>query len=231
MTRGARHFLITAGPTREAIDPVRFLTNRSSGAMGFAVARAAAEAGHTVTLIAGPVHQTTPAGVTRLDVESAEDMYQSVQQALETARPRIDVAVLAAAVADYRPAVVAPLKIKKHEATLTLELKRTRDILGSMRQPLGFQGVLIGFAAETNDLIAQAREKLLRKSCDLIVANDVSRPGIGFDVPDNEVTLVFPGGETRSLSKRAKLDIARELVRVAEALAASAAPRAGGEIR
>ena len=227
MPRAARHFLVTAGPTREAIDPVRFLTNRSSGAMGFAVARAAAEAGHHVTLIAGPVHQPTPDGVTRLDVESAEDMYRCVEKVLKDARPPVNIAILSAAVADYRPAAVSPLKIKKQAATLTLELERTRDILGSMRQPLGFQGVLIGFAAETNDLLAEARRKLETKSCDLIVANDVSRPGIGFDSPDNEVTLVSPGGEARRLPTRPKLDIARELVALAAALEPQPMPPGG----
>lgn len=214
MTTAPRHFLVTAGPTREAVDPVRFLSNRSSGKMGFALAQAAAEAGHRVTLIAGPVALPTPPGVTRIDVESADDMFQAVASVLAQASPPVSVAILAAAVADYRPATVATQKIKKHAGRLTLELERTRDILGSMRTPLGFTGVLVGFAAETENVLAHAREKLERKGCNLIVANDVSQPGIGFDASDNEVTLVFPGGAPRPLPRGSKLEIARELVRV-----------------
>lgn len=214
MTPRPLHFLVTAGPTREAVDPVRFLSNRSSGKMGFAIAQAAAEAGHCVTLIAGPVDQPTPAGVTRRDVESADGMFQAVAAVIADAPVPVAVAVLAAAVADYRPVAVAAQKIKKRAGHLTLELEPTRDILGSLRTPLGFAGVLVGFAAETENVLAHAREKLERKGCDLIVANDVSQPGIGFDAPDNEVTLVFPGGDTRPLPRGAKLEIARELVRV-----------------
>jgi phosphopantothenoylcysteine synthetase/decarboxylase len=208
------HFLVTAGPTREAVDPVRFLSNRSSGKMGFAIAQAAAEAGHRVTLIAGPVALPTPAGVTRHDVESADDMFQAVAAVIADASAPVAVAVLSAAVADYRPAAVAAQKIKKHAGRISLELERTRDILGSLRAPLGFTGVLVGFAAETEDVLAHARDKLERKGCDLIVANDVSQPGIGFDAADNEVTLVLPGGATRPLPRGSKLEIARELVRV-----------------
>lgn len=212
------HFLITAGPTREAVDPVRFLSNRSSGKMGFAIAQAAAEAGHRVTLVAGPVALATPPGVVRCDVESADDMFRAVASVIAEASAPVDVAILAAAVADYRPVAVAAQKIKKHAGRLTLELERTRDILGSLRAPpLGFTGVLIGFAAETENVLAHARDKLLRKGCDLIVANDVSRPGIGFDAADNEVTLVFASGELRPLPRAPKHTIARELVRVAAA--------------
>lgn len=219
MTPHPLHFLVTAGPTREPVDPVRFLSNRSSGKMGFALAQAAAEAGHRVTLIAGPVALPTPAGVTRLDVESAHDMFQAVEKVLAQASPPVAVAILAAAVADYRPAAVAPQKIKKHSDRLTLELERTRDILGSMRTPLGFTGVLVGFAAETENVLAHARDKLERKGCNLIVANDVSQPGIGFDASENEVTLVLPRGASRPLPRGSKLEIARELVRVIESMA------------
>ena len=218
VTPAPLHFLVTAGPTREPVDPVRFLSNRSSGKMGFAIAQAAAEAGHQVTLIAGPVALPTPPGVTRIDVESADDMFQAVATALAQATPPVAVAILAAAVADYRPAAVATQKIKKHAGRLTLELERTRDILGSLRAPLGFTGVLVGFAAETENVLAHAREKLERKGCDLIVANDVSQPGIGFDAPDNEVTLVLPHGASLPLPRGPKLEIARELVRVAASL-------------
>jgi len=214
------HFLITAGPTREALDPVRYLSNRSSGKMGFAIAQAAAEAGHLVTLVAGPVGLPTPEGVTRLDVVSADDMFKAVETAVGDPAVPVDVAILAAAVADYRPVEAAPQKIKKHDGRVVLELERTRDILGSLRTPLGFSGVLIGFAAETENLLANARDKLDRKGCDLIVANDVGQPHLGFDTADNEVTLVLPGGETRPLPRSSKLDIARELVRVAVGSAA-----------
>ncbi len=215
------HFLVTAGPTREAIDPVRFLSNHSSGKMGFAIAQAAAEAGHRVTLVAGPVALPTPTGVLRQDVVTADDMFHAVKTAIADATTPVDVAVLAAAVADYRPVRVAAQKIKKHDDRLVLELERTRDILGSLRKPLGFEGVVIGFAAETENLIENALDKLNRKGCDLIVANDVSQPGIGFESADNEVTLVFPGRETRPLPRRPKLEIARELVQVVARLAVS----------
>jgi len=212
------HFLVTAGPTREALDPVRFLSNRSSGTMGFAIAQAAAEAGHRVTLVAGPVALPTPAGVTRLDVVSADDMFRAVHAVVADTAAPVAVAILSAAVADYRPVAAAAQKIKKQDDRLVVEFERTRDILGSLRLPLGFSGVLIGFAAETENLLAHARGKLERKGCDLIVANDVSQPGIGFDTADNEVTFVLPGGLTRSLPRGPKLDIARQLVQVAEQL-------------
>lgn len=179
-------FLITAGPTREAIDPVRYLTNRSTGRMGYALAGAARHEGHDVVLISGPTTLDVPEGVDFIQVETAQQMYETVRDMLRG----VDVAILCAAVADYRPVTVAEHKIKKSEGRLTLELERTPDILGSMRSEFGYKGVLVGFAAETQDMEAHAREKLLRKGCDLIVANDVSRPGIGFGSRENEVTLI-----------------------------------------
>lgn len=181
-------FLITAGPTREAIDPVRYLTNRSSGRMGYALAAAAARKGHRVVLVSGPTCLEVPAGVDFLPVETAAEMLDAVRHQI----PRADVAIFAAAVADYRPAEVARHKIKKTGETLTLELVRNPDILGSARGEFGFEGVLVGFAAETGDLEANARDKLTRKGCDLVVANDVSRHDIGFDSSQNEVLLVYP---------------------------------------
>jgi len=204
-------FLITAGPTREALDPVRYLTNRSSGKMGYALAAAAARAGCGVTLISGPVSLATPEGVRRVDVESAEEMFAAVAAKL----PAVDVAVMAAAVADYRPARTAQQKIKKTAGSLTLELVRTRDILGSARGDLGFHGVLIGFAAETENVVAHAREKLRRKGCDLVVANDVSDETIGFNADDNRVTLIFADGRTVDLPKMPKTQLAEKLVGVA----------------
>ena len=202
------HFLITAGPTREALDPVRYLSNRSSGRMGFALAAAAAAAGHSVALIAGPVTLATPEGVHRVDVTSAQDMFDAVKATLSTA----DAAIFSAAVADHRPANPSAQKIKKTDAALTITLERTPDILGSVRGVFGWRGFLVGFAAETEDLLPHAREKLERKGCDLIVANDVSQPGIGFDSSDNAVTLVFRDGGIRELPRMAKDELAALLI-------------------
>ncbi len=214
------HYLITAGPTREALDPVRFLSNRSSGRMGFAIAQAAAAAGHRVTLISGPVSLATPAGVDRKNVVSAGDMMQAVSQALEG----VDVAIHSAAVADFRPMQTAAQKMKKTGDALTVTFEPTQDILGSMRGPLAFKGLLVGFAAETENIIDNARGKLERKGCDLVVANDVSRSETGFDSPDNEVTLVFRGGEVRPLPRMSKLEIARELVKICGTLSPHPTP-------
>ena len=189
MQNQAVKFLITAGPTQEAIDPVRYLTNRSSGKMGYALAAAAARKGHEVILISGPTCLDIPPGVDFLPVQSAADMFTAVQSQI----PRADIGVFAAAVADYRPAEVAEQKIKKTGETLTLDLVRNPDILGSARSAFGFEGILVGFAAETENLEENARGKLTRKGCDLIVANDVSRKDIGFDSSQNEVLLVYPG--------------------------------------
>ena len=206
-------FLITAGPTREAIDPVRYLTNRSSGRMGYALAGAARHEGHDVILISGPTTLDVPDGVDFIQVETAQQMYEAVRDMLRG----VDVAILCAAVADYRPVAVAPQKIKKQEERLVLELERTPDILGSMRHEFGYQGVLVGFAAETQDVLAHAREKLQRKGCDMIVANDVSLPGIGFDARENEVTLVLPD-RTEPLPRESKEWVAMRIVEHALAL-------------
>lgn len=207
-TLGAVNVLVTAGPTREPLDPVRFLSNRSSGRMGYELAAAFAGEGHRVLLISGPTTLDVPDGIDFLPVESAADMFAAVSQHLG----RMDVAVFAAAVADYTPASVAPQKIKKTGKTLTLELVKTTDILGSARQPLGFTGTLVGFAAETEQLETHARAKLTRKGCDLVIANDVSKPGIGFDSNDNEVLLVDPEG-SEALPRASKHDLAHTLVR------------------
>ena len=207
--------LVTAGPTREALDPVRYLTNRSSGKMGYAMADAFAKAGHAVLLISGPTRLEVPDGVDFLPVESAEEMFEAVKRHLG----RMDAAVFAAAVADYRPANISAQKIKKTGETLTLELVRTPDILGSVRGDFGFTGTLVGFAAETQNLEANAREKLRRKGCDLVIANDVSKPGIGFDSDRNEVLLVFPE-HTEALPEDEKHHLAPRLVREIERIAA-----------
>jgi phosphopantothenate-cysteine ligase/phosphopantothenoylcysteine decarboxylase/phosphopantothenate--cysteine ligase len=200
--------LITAGPTREPIDPVRFLSNRSSGRMGYALAEAALAAGHEVLLISGPVTLPAPSGVQLIHVETAREMFDAVRKHL----PGCHAAIFSAAVADYRPANVVAQKIKKSADTLTLQLERTEDILGSVRSQFAFHGFLVGFAAETENLIAHAQDKLLRKGCDLIIANDVSQSGIGFDSLENEVTLCLPGGQTMPLPRQSKTSLAHELI-------------------
>ena len=199
--------LVTAGPTREPIDPVRFLTNRSSGKMGYTLAGAFLHEGHSVLLISGPTALDVPEGVDFIPVETAAEMHAAVQRYIG----KMDVAVFAAAVADYTPAQIAPQKIKKSGDTLTLELVRTADILGSAREKFGFTGILVGFAAETENLEANAREKLIRKQCDLIIANDVSQPGIGFDSDQNQVLLVYPD-RTEAIPLASKHAISLQLV-------------------
>lgn len=185
--------LVTAGPTLEDLDPVRFIGNRSSGRMGFAVAAEATRRGATVTLVAGPTTAPAPAVHQLVRVRGAEAMHAAVMQHAGDA----DVVVMAAAVADYTPAVVADQKAAKSDGDLTVVLKRTPDILkslGERRAASGGPAVLVGFAAETHDVVASARRKLERKHVDLIVANDVSRTDAGFDVDTNEVTLVGQTG-------------------------------------
>ncbi len=201
--------LITAGPTREPIDPVRFLSNRSSGKMGYALAGAFAHEGHSVLLVSGPTNLDVPAGVDFIPVETAASMHDAVARAIG----RMDIAIFAAAVADYTPAHPEARKLKKSGDHLSLELVKTVDILGSARGALGFEGTLVGFAAETENLEANAREKLVRKRCDLIIANDVSQPGIGFDSDHNQVLLVYPNHSTE-LPFASKHALAMELVEV-----------------
>ena len=200
-----QHVMVTAGPTREAVDPVRYLSNRSSGKMGFAVAAAAAGAGARVTLVSGPVTLATPAGVTRIDVESAEEMRAAVQGAVTDC----DIYIGAAAVADYRPQRVAAEKVKKNDAALNLELERTEDILAEVaaRDEGPFT---VGFAAETEKVIEYARAKLEAKGLDLVAANRVGN-GLAFDRDDNELELIWPGGGLR-LPRAPKTDLARQLI-------------------
>jgi len=201
--------LVNAGPTAEPIDPVRVITNRSSGRMGFAIAEAAARRGAEVVLVAGPVSLATPHGVQRIDVETALEMRDAVLAAL----PRATIAILAAAVADYAPARAEGVKIKREKQdTLTLELVKNPDILAEVVRRRGTRTV-VGFAAETNDLLENARAKLARKGCDLIVANDVSRADIGFDVDRNEVLIVGPRPEdVREIPLAQKADIAASIL-------------------
>jgi len=175
--------------------------------MGYALAAAFAHEGHSVLLISGPTHLEVPELVDFIPVETAAEMYDAVSNSLG----RMDLAVFAAAVADYSPTRASPDKIKKAGATLTLELTRTVDILGSAREPLGFSGTLIGFAAETQNLQENARQKLMSKHCDLVIANDVSTPGIGFDSDQNEVILVYPD-HADAWPRATKHDLAHRLV-------------------
>ncbi len=200
--------VVTAGPTCEAIDPVRFLGNRSSGRMGFALARQAALRGAEVTLVAGPVNQGTPEGVRRIDVVSAFEM----QAALEEASPEADLIVMAAAVADYRPRECADQKLRKSGADgLTLELEQNPDLLAGLAS-LAPRAVRVGFAAETADLEDSARRKLAAKRAHWIVANDVSRPDIGFEAPDNEVVVFGRGGSPLRFPKQSKEELAGRLL-------------------
>ena len=199
--------LITAGPTREPLDPVRFISNRSTGKMGFALAQAAAEAGHEVTLVAGPVTLPTPPGVHRRDVGTALEMLAAVTAAL----PACDAFIACAAVADWRPETYAPTKLKKAEMEGTLRLVRNPDILKSVR-PLKGTRRFVGFAAETGEPTAEATRKLREKGLDLIVANDVTAPGAGFATETNRVTLLFPDGSREALPLMSKHDVARRII-------------------
>ena len=207
-------FLITAGPTREPIDPVRYLSNRSSGKMGYALAAAALARGHEVVLVSGPVSISAPDGTTLVRVETAQQMYDAVAAAI----PGADAAIFCAAVADYRVAEVAGEKIKKTGETLTLTLVKNPDLLGSARSVFGFTGLLVGFAAETEKLAEHALDKLRRKGCDLLVANDVSRSDIAFDRDENEVELFYRDGRHEVLARASKAEIAEGLVARVEGL-------------
>lgn len=199
--------VITAGPTREAIDPVRYLSNHSSGKMGYALAEAAAEAGAKTILISGPSQLQTPARVERIDVISAREMHDASMRAATDC----DLFIAAAAVADYRPAQIATQKMKKTEGdTLTLSLVKNPDIVASVAalQPKPFT---IGFAAESENLLEYARAKLQRKKLDLVIANNISDKNIGFNSDDNAVTLV-DHTSTTELAQRSKHQLARELI-------------------
>ena len=209
-------FIVTAGPTREHIDPVRFLSNPSTGRMGFSVARAAAERGHEVTLVAGPVALKTPKGVTRVDVTSAREMLAAVEDALGDAQDGAGapVIVATAAVADWRPAQTAAKKLKKRDMTGVLRLVRNPDILKTVKCARK-----IGFAAETGDALAEAARKCREKGLAMVVANDVTEKGAGFDVSTNRVAFVKSDGSAERLPLMSKLAVARRIVRFAETLA------------
>ena len=201
--------LISAGPTREAIDPVRFITNHSSGKMGYALAQAAVKRGWQVILVSGPVDLPRPEGLAEfVQVVSAAEMADAVKSRF----PAMDGAILCAAVADYRPVTVSNKKIKKSDDDLILHLERTEDILKTLGTMKNAQQILIGFAAETDDLEANALAKLKKKNLDWIAANDVSRSDIGFGSNDNAVTLYGRNSERIQLPVAPKAEIAAKLL-------------------
>jgi phosphopantothenoylcysteine decarboxylase / phosphopantothenate---cysteine ligase len=200
-------FVVTAGPTREPIDPVRFLSNRSSGKMGYAIAAAALESNHDVVLISGPVNLAPPAGAKLVNVITSDEMHAAVHKAVRAC----DVLVMCAAVSDYKPARVAKAKIKKRDENFSLDLIPARDILKSLPRSRNF--FVVGFAAETNDLEERARAKLATKNCDMIVANDLSDPTIGMESDENAITIFSRNGEIEKISRASKKIIARALVK------------------
>jgi phosphopantothenoylcysteine decarboxylase / phosphopantothenate---cysteine ligase len=199
--------LVTAGPTYEDIDPVRYLTNRSSGKMGYAVAEAAALRGARTILISGPTSLDAPAGVEHIDVRTAEEMYRAVMNKFSDC----SVAILAAAVADYRPVTKSDQKMKRNNESLTLSLEPTTDILAAVAQNKGDR-LVVGFAAETERVAENARKKLAGKNADLIVANDVSAEGAGFDHDTNIVTMFSRDGRDLPLPRMSKSEVARRIL-------------------
>jgi len=200
--------VVTAGPTREAIDPVRYISNRSSGKMGYAIASAAAAAGAEVILISGPVSLSAATGVEIVAVQSAREMFEAAHEAVSGA----DIFIAAGAVADYRPLAVADQKIKKHDETMQIDLVRCPDILASVAA-LDVAPFTVGFAAETENVINYARGKLERKMLDMIVANRVGRD-CGFDSDDNAATVLWKNGQ-RVFSTTSKIDLARDIIELA----------------
>ncbi|GEK32616.1 bifunctional phosphopantothenoylcysteine decarboxylase/phosphopantothenate--cysteine ligase CoaBC [Kurthia sibirica] len=201
--------LVSAGPTRERIDPVRYLTNFSSGKMGYAMAIAARDLGATVTLVSGPVDLPKPTGMTVIDVESAQEMYEVIMDKYDD----LDIAIKTAAVADYRPKNLQQQKMKKQQGDSTMELERTTDILKALGDKKTHQ-LLIGFAAETNDVIHYAQGKLQKKNADYIVANDVSKTDRGFGADINTVVLVGKDNFQQSFPSMAKEKLAKNLLEV-----------------
>ena len=212
-----QHVLVTAGPTEEPIDPVRYVSNRSSGAMGYRLAEAARDRGARVILVSGPTALAAPHGVNLVAVRSAEEMQQAVAAHVAAAT----VVIAAAAVSDYRPAQASPSKLKKRDGPLGLELVRTPDILKGLGESKGGR-LLVGFAAETEDLVANARRKLEAKNLDLIVANDVAAPGAGFGVATNTVVLLRRDGRSRDVPLATKREVAEEILDEIVALKAGA---------
>ncbi|MFT9494282.1 bifunctional phosphopantothenoylcysteine decarboxylase/phosphopantothenate--cysteine ligase CoaBC [Anaerosolibacter sp.] len=196
--------VVTAGPTRESIDPVRYITNHSSGKMGYAIAERAAQRGAEVILISGATNLLTPAGVKRIDINTTHEMYDAVMGQLNWA----DVFIKSAAVADYRPKAVAENKIKKGDGDWVVELTRNPDILKELGQRKQAEQILVGFAAETQDLITNAKSKVEKKNLDFIVANDLTREGAGFKSDTNIVTIIDREGNQEHYDLMAKKDLA-----------------------
>jgi phosphopantothenoylcysteine decarboxylase/phosphopantothenate--cysteine ligase len=202
--------LLTAGPTYEAIDPVRFIGNHSSGKMGFEIAKAAANLGAKVILITGPTHQKVSHSlIETIAVISAQDMYEAAHRFFKN----VDVAILSAAVADYKPKEVASSKIKKKDTTLTLELEKTKDILASLGA-IKKQQLLVGFALETNNELEYAKGKLKKKNLDLIVLNSLNDKGAGFKTDTNKVTIIDNKGNMTAYELKSKTEVAKDLVGV-----------------
>lgn len=211
-----KHIVITAGPTREAVDPVRFFTNKSTGKMGYAVAEAAVRLGARVTLISGPVSIEPPVGLYQfLPVQSALDMREAVLSVFDSC----DMVIKTAAVADFTPAAVSDHKMKKNDGSLVIEFNRTADILKELGERKTHQP-LVGFAAETQDVERYARRKLEQKNLDMIVANDVKAEGAGFGTDTNVVTFYFRDGRKRELALMSKLDVSFEMLKEMTALKA-----------
>ncbi|BGE82638.1 bifunctional phosphopantothenoylcysteine decarboxylase/phosphopantothenate--cysteine ligase CoaBC [Staphylococcus petrasii] len=202
-----KHALVTAGPTVEVIDPVRFVSNRSSGKMGFAIAQALRDRGAHVTLVTGPTQLEDPTGVEVIHIESAEEMFQAVTQRYDEQ----DIVVKAAAVSDYTPTQVLDHKMKKQEGDLSVTFKRTKDILKYLGEHKTHQ-YLVGFAAETQNIEQYAQDKLKRKNADVIISNNVGDQSIGFKSDDNELTMHFKNGETHNIKKGKKVQLAQQIL-------------------
>jgi phosphopantothenoylcysteine decarboxylase/phosphopantothenate--cysteine ligase len=201
--------VVTAGPTREPIDPVRFISNRSSGKMGYAMAEAAITDGHDVILISGPVAIAPPPAARLIAIVTSDELYDAVHRHVR----ECDVLVMCAAVSDYKPATAASHKMHKQRAPFALPLTPTRDILASLpKEDRSF--FVVGFAAETHDMEASAQRKLRAKNCDMIVANDVSGIDGGMESDDNEVTIFSRSGERKHISRASKKIIAREILKI-----------------
>jgi phosphopantothenoylcysteine decarboxylase / phosphopantothenate---cysteine ligase len=210
--------LVSAGPTREFFDPVRFISNPSSGKMGFAIAEAARDAGWEVTLVAGPVALPSPAGIARIDVVSAKEMFEAVDSRFDFC----DVLIMSAAVSDYRPKMREDHKVKKDRLSLVIEMEPTIDILKTVAARKKSGQFVVGFAAETRDVEAYAASKMKAKNCDMMVANDVGEAGVGFGGDNNRVILLSKDGDREAVGPASKVGIARIIVgRIETKMAAS----------
>ncbi|MGI8889544.1 MAG: phosphopantothenoylcysteine decarboxylase [Chthoniobacterales bacterium] len=202
-------FVVTAGPTREPLDPVRYLSNRSSGKMGYALAAAALEEKHEVILISGPVALAAPIGSDLIPVMTGEEMFAAAAHHFAAC----DVFIMCAAVCDYQAVVYAAQKLPKQRGRFALELEPARDVLASLTS-LPHDCLVVGFAAETQELVENARRKLTAKNCDLIVANDVGRTDVGMDVDENELLIFDRDGGLKKLTRAKKTELARTLLKI-----------------